>query len=61
MESDGRLTRGMLFGNFANKLDGNPPHPPSYRLLVIGPGQIAAVVSIINGIEDKSTIYQCRT
>lgn len=25
MESDGRLTRGELFGNFANKRDGIPP------------------------------------
>ena len=25
MESDVRLTRGMLFGNFANKGDGIPP------------------------------------
>lgn len=29
MEGDGRLTRGMLVGNFANRLDGIPPHPPS--------------------------------
>ena len=27
MESDGRLTRGMLFGNFANKWDGIPLIP----------------------------------
>ena len=26
METDVRLTRGMLFGNFANKGDGIPPH-----------------------------------
>ena len=32
MEADGRLTRGMLFGN---KGDGVPPHPPSNRLLTL--------------------------
>ena len=35
METDGRLTRGMLFGHFANKGDGFPPHIPSDRLLIV--------------------------
>ena len=38
MESDGRLTKGMLFVNFANKGDGIPPPPPSNRWLGVHQG-----------------------
>ena len=46
MESDGRLARGMLLGNIANKGDSIPllpPPPPSNRLLSLPMVDMAVV------------------